>query len=48
MVCVHYEIISKNDGRVLIDNFGWYDSVDSAKTTLKKKYPAARFIVKIK
>lgn len=33
MVCVHYEI--KKNGKTVLKNFGYYESVESAKKDLK-------------
>lgn len=44
MVCVHY-IIKKN-GKTIIENFGYYESKESAKKTLTREWKNFEIIIK--
>lgn len=35
---VHYELYNKKDGKLVLKNFGYFESVESAKKELNSRY----------
>lgn len=38
MICIHYEVYSHKTMSLILSNFGWYDSVESAEDRLEENW----------
>lgn len=38
MICIHYEVYSHKNLSLIVSNFGWYSSIESAENALEDSW----------